>query len=230
MGRTIRSACPSGRARKFQVLIFPPKTSPSRIAAGHTRSVGVFRRYARNVRFTVIAAIGTVVGGLTDKHRFVPKLVVDDYGVTPGNSASALISAAMAGSRRSLSRQRRRLGPMLPTGIPSLALISTYGTGGSSVRRAINCRQNGVKPLSAPRSAAYRSAASTPDEPVPRLLVAVPGAAHQVGDYGVTALHRSQGNRRARSFCRCAFLSGHDLVPPQACHRGTFHCRRRRGY
>ena len=67
----------------------------------------------------------------------------------------------MAGSRRSLTRQRRRLGPMLPTGIPSLALISTYGTGGSSVRRAINCWQNGGKPLSAPRSAACRSAASS---------------------------------------------------------------------
>ena len=38
-------------------------------------------------------------------------------------SPSASIKAAMAGWRRSLSRQRRRLGPMLPTGMPSLALI-----------------------------------------------------------------------------------------------------------
>ena len=38
--------------------------------------------------------------------------------------ASALISAAMAGWRRILSRQRRRVGQMLPTGMPSLALIS----------------------------------------------------------------------------------------------------------
>jgi hypothetical protein len=36
----------------------------------------------------------------------------------------ALISAAMAGQRRSLSRQRLRLGPMLPIGMFSLALIS----------------------------------------------------------------------------------------------------------
>jgi hypothetical protein len=39
-------------------------------------------------------------------------------------SASALIRAAMAGWRRSLSRQRPRLGPMLRAGMPSLALIS----------------------------------------------------------------------------------------------------------
>ena len=37
---------------------------------------------------------------------------------------AALMSAAMAGSRRSLSRQRLRFGPMVPTGIPGLALIS----------------------------------------------------------------------------------------------------------
>ena len=39
-------------------------------------------------------------------------------------ASAALMSAAMAGSRRSLSRQRLRFGPMVPTGIPSLALIS----------------------------------------------------------------------------------------------------------
>ena len=46
--------------------------------------------------------------------------------VIPSNIAllSALTSAAMTGWRRSLSRQRRRVGPMLPTGMPSLALIS----------------------------------------------------------------------------------------------------------
>jgi hypothetical protein len=37
---------------------------------------------------------------------------------------SAPIRAAIAGWRRSLSRQRLRLGPMLPTGMPSRALIS----------------------------------------------------------------------------------------------------------
>jgi hypothetical protein len=34
------------------------------------------------------------------------------------------VSAAIAGSRRSFSRQRLRVGPMLPAGTPSLALIS----------------------------------------------------------------------------------------------------------
>ena len=41
-----------------------------------------------------------------------------------GEYEVALISAAMAGWRRILSRQRRRVGPILPTGIPSRALIS----------------------------------------------------------------------------------------------------------
>lgn len=39
-------------------------------------------------------------------------------------SVSALISAATAGWRRSLSRQRLRIGPMLPTEMRSRALIS----------------------------------------------------------------------------------------------------------
>jgi len=47
-----------------------------------------------------------------------------------------LISAAMAGWRRILSRQRLRVGPMLPTGMPSLALTSEYGSGGSVVSSA----------------------------------------------------------------------------------------------
>jgi len=47
-------------------------------------------------------------------------------------SASALMRAATAGKRRSLSRQRLRLGPILPIEIPSLALIAAYGSGGSS--------------------------------------------------------------------------------------------------
>jgi len=43
--------------------------------------------------------------------------------LTSAAPASVLIKAAIAGSRRSFSRQRLRLGPMLPTGMPSLALI-----------------------------------------------------------------------------------------------------------
>jgi hypothetical protein len=35
--------------------------------------------------------------------------------------ASVSVSSAMAGWRRSLARQRLRLGPILPIGIPSLA-------------------------------------------------------------------------------------------------------------
>jgi hypothetical protein len=53
------------------------------------------------------------------------------YGVTacPGGPFHALagwasVRAAMAGWRRSLARQRLRLGPMLPAGMPSWALIS----------------------------------------------------------------------------------------------------------
>ena len=172
---------------------------------------------------------------------------------------------------------------MLSTGMPSLALISRKGTGGSSSRRAINCWQHGGKPMSASRSAACRSAASSsssavatcssevfsafgtcltwcgpraarrtrahsrravvasqpgsaagsrtlfqmvnqiqpdvladvlgvgttqlvlaadrpdqrgvpPDECIPRLFVAVPGAAHQIGDYGLMAFDRSKGS------------------------------------
>src|ERR1700746_2385571 len=37
-------------------------------------------------------------------------------------ASAALMSAAMAGSRRSLSRQRLRFGPMGPKGVPRLAL------------------------------------------------------------------------------------------------------------
>ena len=58
-------------------------------------------------------------------------------------SESIPVNAAIAGWRRSLSRQRPRFGPMLPTGMPSLALISAYGTGGSSRSRAISCWQQG---------------------------------------------------------------------------------------
>jgi len=39
-------------------------------------------------------------------------------------ASAALMSAVRAGSRRSLSRHRLRFGPMLPTGMPGLALIS----------------------------------------------------------------------------------------------------------
>lgn len=50
----------------------------------------------------------------------------------------------MAGWRPSLSRQRRRPDPMLPAGMPSLALISAYGSAGSSMSRAGSCWQPGA--------------------------------------------------------------------------------------
>src|SRR5689334_9071318 len=51
---------------------------------------------------------------------------------------------------------------MLPTAMPSLALISAYGTGGSSISRAISCWSRGGRCVNASRSAACRSAASSP--------------------------------------------------------------------
>src|SRR5690348_10227528 len=45
------------------------------------------------------------------------------YVVAP-SEVSALMSAVMAGCWRNLSRQRRRVGPMLPTGMASRAPIS----------------------------------------------------------------------------------------------------------
>jgi hypothetical protein len=54
--------------------------------------------------------------------------------------------AATAGWRRSLSRQRARLGPMLPTGLPSMVLIPAYGSGGSSMSRASSRLQQGADP------------------------------------------------------------------------------------
>jgi hypothetical protein len=55
-----------------------------------------------------------------------------------------LISATMAGWRRSLSMQRRRVGPMLSAGTPSRALISAYDSAGSSASRASSCWQAGA--------------------------------------------------------------------------------------
>jgi len=79
----------------------------------------------------------------------------------PALSAAPLIRAAMAGSRRSLSRQRRRFGPMLPTGMFSLALIVAYGRGGPWMSRVISRWQHGGSRASASRSAAWRSAVSS---------------------------------------------------------------------
>ena len=81
--------------------------------------------------------------------------------------ASAFIRAAIAGSRRSFSRQRPRFGPMLPTGMPSVALISAYGTGGSWMSRAISCRESGGRCVNASRSATWRSALSSSDSAAP---------------------------------------------------------------
>jgi hypothetical protein len=55
--------------------------------------------------------------------------------------ASVLIKAAIAGSWRSFARQRTRLATMFSTGMPSLALILAYGTGGSWVSMVISCWQ-----------------------------------------------------------------------------------------
>ena len=77
-----------------------------------------------------------------------------------GGPGSAPVRAAMAGWRRILSRQRRRVGPMLPTGMPSRALIWAYGTGGSATSRAISCWPCAGRSANAWRSAACRSAAS----------------------------------------------------------------------
>ena len=80
---------------------------------------------------------------------------------------SVLVNAAMAGWRRSLFRQRRRVGPMLPTAIPSLSLISAYGTGGSSISKRINCWPDSGRSCNASHSAAWRSAASSSCSAVP---------------------------------------------------------------
>ena len=54
-----------------------------------------------------------------DRHHWaVGRPCISSAAVVP-----VLIRAAMSGWRRSLSKQRRRVGPMLPTGIPSRALI-----------------------------------------------------------------------------------------------------------
>jgi Fe-S oxidoreductase len=79
----------------------------------------------------------------------------------PSPSPASAIRAAMAGWRRSRSRQRARVGPMLPVGRPSLSLISAYGTGGSAVSTAISRWQQGGRSETAVRRAAWRSAAST---------------------------------------------------------------------
>ena len=50
-------------------------------------------------------------------------LSVAGCGSRSGFSAGVLAKAARAGWRRSLSRQRARVGTMRPTGIPSSALI-----------------------------------------------------------------------------------------------------------
>src|SRR6185312_8322671 len=76
----------------------------------------------------VVAGAALAVPGMVRHHG----AAAWPYILRGAFSVSALTSAAMAGCRRSLARQRPRLGPMLPTGMPSLALIWAYGTGGSS--------------------------------------------------------------------------------------------------
>src|SRR5664280_237520 len=53
--------------------------------------------------------------------------------------AWSAIRAASAGLRRSFSRHRARVGPMLPTGIPIRLLTSVYDGGGSVTSSAMSC-------------------------------------------------------------------------------------------
>jgi choline dehydrogenase len=95
-----------------------------------------------NTNATVLAIAekaADLITGLNSKSIYPERTVVrTSPGKCAGPELSASISAATAGWRRILSRQRPRIGPMLPIGMPSLALISAYGTGGSSASRAIS--------------------------------------------------------------------------------------------
>jgi hypothetical protein len=83
----------------------PPGGVPELMRPG-----GLTRRRGRCPSLLGICLLAAVIGG--------PASVAGAAG------PSASIRAAIAGWLRSLSRQRLRVGPMLPTGMPSLALIS----------------------------------------------------------------------------------------------------------
>src|SRR5690242_10938249 len=51
------------------------------------------------------------------------------------SARSRQLTTAMTGRNPGRYSQRRRVGPMLPAGMPSMALISAYGMGGSSISR-----------------------------------------------------------------------------------------------
>lgn len=68
----------------------------------------------------------------------------DDHHPRDADRGILRVRTVMAGWRPSLSRQRRRPDPMLPAGMPSLALISAYGSAGSSMSRAGSCWQPGA--------------------------------------------------------------------------------------
>ena len=95
-----------------------------------------------------------------------PQLGKDDLCVRCGRACEVAVLGVCVDQRgdgrvaASLSRQRRWVGPMLPTRMPSLALISADDTGGSAVSRASSCWQPGGSCPNASRSAACRSAAS----------------------------------------------------------------------
>jgi hypothetical protein len=78
----------------------------------------------------------------------------------------------MAGWRRILSGQRLWVGPILSTGIASVALMTAYGTGGSAVSIATSRWHPVDRWVYASRSAAWRSAASKVRDVVGRLIAA----------------------------------------------------------
>ncbi len=107
IGQSLGRSCPD-----FPVL----RLALIRIGAARSRAVGSGLLAGRGLR-----VVGGVCGCVSSGR----------YGVTacPGGPFHALagwasVRAAMAGWRRSLARQRLLLGPMLPAGMPSRALIS----------------------------------------------------------------------------------------------------------
>src|SRR5579872_392591 len=71
-----------------------------------------------------VRPVGGRTCGLVGAHRWPPAQLAAAMTGRRGPDV-ALASAATAGWRRILARHRLRVGPMLPTGMPSLALIST---------------------------------------------------------------------------------------------------------
>jgi len=102
----------------------PPGDVPELMRPG-----GLTRRRGRCPSLLGICLLAAVIGGPAsvagaagpNTHVQRPRLAA--FIAPQALPASASIRAAIAGWLRSLSRQRLRVGPMLPTGMPSLALI-----------------------------------------------------------------------------------------------------------